>query len=115
AAGVPVSELVSVPSMALVPATGRTRLIQLRATDGRFPFYGSVDSDPPGLWPPRPGSRDALVDPALLVQLDARVGDTISIGAAVYRIAGTVDGLPAELGFQTAIGPRVFVPLDALD
>ncbi len=115
AAGVPVSELVGVPSMALVPASGHTRLVQLRAADGRYPFYGVVETDPPGLWPLRPGARDALVDPALLVQLDARVGDTISIGAASFRIAGTVQGLPGELGFQTAIGPRVFVPLDALD
>src|SRR5690606_12503558 len=54
--------------------------------------------------------RHGVVEPAVLVQLDAAVGDTLAIGNARFVIAGTIEGLGVDVGFQSAIGPRVYIP-----
>lgn len=109
-AGVLVSRVTQLGSMVLAPESGRTRLFQVTAIDGGYPFYGEPVTEPAGRWPFEPEARAALVDPAVLVQLDARAGDTLAIGQARFIIAGTVEGVGGEVGFQSAVGPRVYIP-----
>ncbi len=100
-------------SMALAERSGRTRLVQLRGVEPGFPFYGEVSTDPPGLWDVLADGA-ALVDPALMVQLDLEIGDTVRVGAGSFRVRGTVAGLPTDIGLQAAIGPRIFIVRDRL-
>jgi putative ABC transport system permease protein len=111
AAGVRVARLTQLVSMALAP-TERARLVQLRAVSGDFPFYGEYETSPPAAWPPQ--GDDALIEPALRAQLDLTIGDTLRIGDAAFVVRGTIDNLPPEAGFQTAIGPRVYIAGDRL-
>jgi putative ABC transport system permease protein len=115
--GVPVARVTSFASMVLAPRTGRTRLFEVRAVAGGFPFYGVVETDPPDLWRGSAfrNARRVLTDPAVLVQLDAEVGDTLRIGDARFVVAGIVTGAPGDVGLRTAIGPRVFLPAQYLD
>ena len=92
------------------PDSGSARLVQLRAVEEGYPFYDSWQTNPPDLWATLAAGGAALVEPSLLLQTGARVGDSIQLGAARFRIAGTVENLPAELGFRSAAGPRVFIP-----
>jgi putative ABC transport system permease protein len=103
------SRVTTLLSMAFAPANGATRLVQVRAVEGAFPLYGQVRSDPADAWSElgRPGR--AVVDPAVLIQLEVGTGDTLSVGLARVEIVGTVADVPTDLAFQTAIGPRVFV------
>jgi len=125
--GATVARSTNLLSMALAEESGLTRLVQLRGVDAGFPFYGDVTTDPPGLWgtldapspdAPPPDSPawlpPALADPALLAQLDAEPGGVLTLGTAQFRLTGTVDGLPTDVGFQTATGPRVFVARERL-
>ena len=73
-AGVPVARVTNFGSMVLAPRTGLTRLFEVRAVTGGFPFYGTITTSPPGLWGSLGDTRAVLVDPAVLVQLDALVG-----------------------------------------
>ncbi|MFW6199017.1 MAG: ABC transporter permease, partial [Gemmatimonadota bacterium] len=57
----------------------------------------------------------AVVDPAVLVQLDVEPGDTLRIGEGDFVVAGSVEGLPTDLGFQTAVGPRIFIADESLE
>lgn len=114
AGGAEVSEVTALMSMVYAPSSDRSRLVQLHGVEGRWPMYGDVRTDPPGLWPPADGGR-AVADPALLVQLGVQPGDTLQVGDRSVVLAGTVEGLPADLGFQTAVGPRVFVPAATLE
>ena len=91
ASGVPIEQVTTFASMATVPRSGGTRLAQVRAVSAGYPLYGSVVTNPAGRWPALAGSQVALVDPAMLVALDARVGDTIALGFARFAIAGTVE------------------------
>jgi putative ABC transport system permease protein len=115
AAGIPVSEVTSFTSMALAMRSGLTRLVQVRAPSGDYPFYGAVETEPPGLWRSFRDERQALVDHSVLVQLDAQPGDTLAVGRARFVIGGTVTGVPGDIGLQSAIAPRVFIPPQFLE
>lgn len=109
----------SFPSMARFPASaggeGRTRLTQIRALDGPFPLYGTVETTPAsGLEAFREGAG-ALVDATLLIQMDAAVGDSVEVGGRTYPILGRVDAVPGQTDLAALVGPRVYLPLDQID
>lgn len=109
-AGIQATRSVNFGSMVLT-TSGKTRLFQIRGMDGTFPYYGDVTSEPASAWSSFQDSRSAVVDEAVLVYLDAHVGDTLSIGESKFVIAGFLRDFPGDLGIRTAIGPRVFIPL----
>ncbi len=115
AAGVPVSSATSFGSMALAPATGRTRLVQVRAIAGAYPYYGGLTTQPPDRWLAFRDGLQALVDPAVLIQLEVGIGDVVRLGDVGFTIAGVVTNYPGQVSLQSAIGPRIYIPLDQLD
>ena len=115
AEGVGIADVTSFASMAIVQRTGLTRLAQIQAVTPGYPFYGEIITSPAGQWAHLHEGRSALVDPALLVALDAHVGDTLSLGLARFVIAGTLVSVPGDVGVSTTIGPRVYIPAKFLD
>ena len=110
----------SFPSMARFPAAaggeGRARLVQVRAVDGPYPLYGRVETTPATA--ARQIGRDttgALVDATLLLQMGAAVGDSVQVGGRTYPITAQVDGVPGQTDIGGLVGPRVYLPLAALD
>ena len=97
-------------SMALAERSGRTRLVDVQATTGGYPFYGAITTNPPGQYEALQSDAPlAVVDPSLLVQLDARVGDPLVLGEARFTIAGSVARAPGSFGLRTQVAPRVFI------
>ena len=115
AGGVPVSYVTTMPSMVRSPKTELSRLVQLRALEGGFPYYGEIATDPVEAWNRLSTGRFAVVDPAVIAQLDIEVGDTVQLGEVVFTIAGVITSSPGEVSFQSAIGPRVYIPAAYLD
>ena len=109
-AGAPVARTTQFASNGLVPRTGRTRLVQVRAVEPGYPFYGTVTTRPAGRWASLGTGPHALVDPSLLTALDARVGDTLSLGLGRFEIAGTLENVPGDPGIAAVLGPRVYIP-----
>lgn len=105
---------VSFPGMAYVPRTKGARLVQVRAVEGGYPFYGEITTLPAGRWRELSKTDGALVDRALLTALDAQVGDTLALGEARFPILGTVLNVPGDVGMATAFGPRVYIPARTL-
>ena len=101
----------SFTSMALATRSGLSRLVEVQAPSGGYPFYGGLRTEPPGLWQPFRSSRQALVDPAILVQLDAELGDTLAVGRGRFVIAGTVTSVPGDIGLRSVFAPRVYIPV----
>ena len=97
-------------SMALVPRSGGTRLVQVHAVARGYPFYGQITTDPDPAWGALQSGQNVVVDPSLLVSLDARIGDTLSLGNAKFVITGTLKSVPGDVGISAAIGPRVYIP-----
>ena len=92
-----------------------TRLVQVRASDGGFPFYGVLETEPPGAAEEfRRGADGALVEQSLLTQFNAKVGDNIRLGSLTTRIAGSLLKVPGETVAFATIAPRVYLPMTEL-
>src|SRR5690242_10583539 len=75
-------------SMVLFPKNGGTRLIQVRALNGHFPYYGSLETEPASAAKSFRNKQQALVDETLMLQFNAQVGDSIKVGEVTFAIAG---------------------------
>ena len=115
AEGVGITDVTSFTSMALVQRSGLTRLAQIQAVTPGYPFYGDIITAPAGEWAHLQEGRVALVDPSLLISLNAHIGDTLALGFARFIIAGTLVSVPGDVGVSTTIGPRVYIPARFLD
>ncbi len=113
--GVGIAYVTTALSMVQAPASDDVRLLQIQAGDGDFPYYGRVATRPAGLWGSQANGSVALVDPAVLTQLRVSIGDTLVVGQARLLLAGTVEDVPTDLGYQAAIGPRVYISRQTLD
>lgn len=102
-------------SMVLLPASGGSRLVEVRALEGEWPFYGRVRTDPPGAWAALGAGRGALVDDGVMRQFDAQVGDSVQVGRRRFWIAGRVLAVPGETAVRSDVRPPVFIPLQHLD
>ena len=113
--GVKIADVTTFASMALVQRTGATRLAQIHAVEPGYPFYGEIITKPVGQWARLHEGRVALVDPSLLLALDAKIGDTLALGFARFVIIGSLVSVPGDVGVSQAIGPRVYIPQQYLD
>lgn len=114
-AGVPLARVTGTLSI-ILPEQGAPVLVQVRAVDGPWPFYGNMVTEPGGEWERLPErGRVALLEAGLASQLDLSVGDSVAIGEAQFDVAGVLTELPPEISFRNAIGPRVFIHADNLD
>jgi putative ABC transport system permease protein len=51
-----------------------------------------------------------MVDPGLLIALDAQVGDTLLVGFSRFEIRASLTSIPGDPGIAATIGPRVYIP-----
>jgi len=109
------SRQIGFSSMAYFPKSGASRLIQVRAVNGRYPYYGALVTKPASAPAEFALGPAALVDENVMLQFNARVGDLVRIGEQNFRIAGTLIKIPGENLAFSLISPRVYVPLAYLD
>ncbi len=110
ATGAEVAKLTSFVSMVRNPANESIRLVQVRAPQPGFPFYGSVRTRPAGRWATLHDDRNAIVDAGLLTALGVTVGDAISLGETEFRITATIERMPGDIEITSSLAPRVFIP-----
>lgn len=103
------------PSMVLFPKTGNTRLSNIRALSGDFPFYGTLETIPANAAQTFKSDTSALVDQSLMTQFGVSVGDSIKVGKVTFRIGGAITKVPGEAAASAMIGPRIFIPQSMLD
>ncbi|MBI2503424.1 MAG: ABC transporter permease [Candidatus Latescibacteria bacterium] len=106
---------VELSSMVLLPKSGGTRLAQVRALEGDFPFYGELRTEPPAAARSFRTGRETLVDEGLMLQFGAQVGDSIRVGTLSFRIAGRLLNVPGETALRSDVQPCVFIPLRYLE
>ncbi|MBI2497649.1 MAG: ABC transporter permease [Opitutae bacterium] len=103
-------------SMLVLPTAGnQTRLVQVRAIEGGFPFYGRFDTAPADARARlQAGGIGAVVEQGVMVQFNLRPGDKIRLGAAEFTVAGGLLAVPGESAAVATLAPRVFIPLAAV-
>ena len=104
------AEEVSFSSMVYFQKSGGTRLVQVRGLEEGFPFYGTLETDPPAAATTFRTQHGALVEESLLTQFDAKVGDTIKLGKTEFPISGVLKKVPGESVVFSTIAPRVYIP-----
>jgi len=104
-----------------------TQLVELKAIEPGYPFYGALRTIPAGplreILAPRPchvgndvggDCHGALVQQSLLIKMGVSVGDHIKIGQAYFTVAGTIEHEPDRAASAFSLGPRVMITQAAL-
>jgi putative ABC transport system permease protein len=97
-------------------ANDATRLVQVRAVEANFPFFGefeAVPADAPAEL--RTGKQVVILEETLLTQFGVKVGDPVKLGQAVFTIAGALKNVPGETAAISTFAPRAFIPFGTLE
>lgn len=105
----------SFASMAYFPKSKGTRLVQVRALQGDFPYYGTIETTPVQAGTSFKKGQMALVDKTLMLQFNAHVGDSIKIGNSLFLITGILNRAPGQSGVVAGIAPVVYIPMQYLE
>jgi putative ABC transport system permease protein len=108
----------SFSSMMIFPsAEGAARLVNVRALEGTFPFYGdftTVPADAPARL--RAGGAVAIVEETLLRQYNVAVGQEVRLGHTTFTVVGALQRLPGESSAVSAtVAPRALIPWSELE
>jgi putative ABC transport system permease protein len=91
---------------------GRTRMVELRAVEPGFPYYGRmVLASRQAFTPDLLANGGALIRPELQAQIGVRVGDALLIGTKRFEVRGLIESEPGRRLGAFSLGPRVFVSL----
>jgi putative ABC transport system permease protein len=99
---------------AMARASGeRSALVEIKAVDAAYPLYGNVVIEPAiplsDAFTERNGVFGAAADPALLVRLDLKPGEQITIGNARIEIRAAIRTEPDKLAGGIGFGPRLLL------
>lgn len=92
-----------------------SRLVQVRALAGDYPFYGNIETQPAMAASTFKTGRKALVDRTLMLQYQATPGDSIKIGNLSFAIEGSLESVPGQTGIASTVTPVVYIPLEYLE
>ena len=90
-------------------APGPSQLVELKAIDGEYPYYGTLELEPRQPLRELLSEDTAVVAKELLGRLGLAVGDDLLLGGQRFRIAGVVLSEPDRVSVQMSIGPRVLL------
>jgi putative ABC transport system permease protein len=108
------SEQKNFSSMIYFPKNGKTRLIEVKALSGEFPYYGDFETTPATAARSFRKGQQALVDKTLMLQFEAKPGDSVKIGQLSFEIAGSLSGAPGMTGISASVAPVVYIPMQYL-
>ena len=104
------AEVISFVSMVRFPKNGGTRLAQIRALEGNFPFYGKWKTEPVDAAVLLRATEMALVEHALMLQFDLKPGDSVQVGQHMFAIGGDLLSSTGRAGIASSIAPVVYIP-----
>jgi len=106
----PDAKEVNFVSMIAFPKNGGTKLVNVSGLEGKFPFYGTIETLPQNSGADYQNSGGALVDATLMLQYNVKPGDSIKIGELTLPIAGALKSIPGSEGISTSVAPPVVIP-----
>jgi len=109
------SRRTSFSSMAYFPKSNTARLSTIRGHEPGFPFYGTIDTDPPEAADSYLQEKGALIDGTLMAQFGISVGDSVRVGNQTYTVSGKLLQTPRETAAIMLFSPRIYVPLAEMD
>ncbi len=116
-----VSTVATLRAMARTLDGERQSLVELKGIDGAYPLYGAASLRSgealQAVLAPAPEGEPvpAVVEPSFLETTGLAVGDDFALGRVEARVAGVIAREPDRLSGGIAFGPRVMVPIGALE
>lgn len=102
-------------SMVFFTKSQGTRLIQVIALEGNFPFYGEIEtSENSNLSRFRLG-ESVLIDESLAIQYGVEINDTLKLGKSSFTISGFVTSFPGSTNITASFAPVVYLPFNLLE
>ncbi|TDQ10134.1 ABC transporter permease [Pedobacter metabolipauper] len=105
----------SFASMVYFLKNNGSRLVQIRALKGNYPYYGHIETIPFTAEDSFKKDRRALVDKTVMLQFNAKVGDSIKVGSLSFAIEGILEKAPGQTGISSTVAPIVYIPLRYLE
>ncbi|MCA3340522.1 MAG: FtsX-like permease family protein [Roseomonas sp.] len=109
ARGARVSEVVTLRAMA-VAESGQRMLVEVKAVDGAYPLFGTLELQPPVAL----GAGDILLDPFIAEKLEVAPGAMLRIGEARLTFRATITQEPDKVASPSLLGPRAMIALASL-
>ena len=97
-------------SMAAFPKNDGTKLVKVRAIEGPFPLYGTIDTSPKSAASQYQELGGALVDATLMLQFNLKPGDSIKLGKRTFSIIGSLISIPGSTAISGSVAPPVLIP-----
>ncbi|HET8577519.1 MAG TPA: FtsX-like permease family protein [Methylomirabilota bacterium] len=92
-----------------------TQLVELKAVEAGYPFYGRLVAEPDQPLASLIGGGRALVHESLLARLGLQVGDRLAIGRSEFTVSGVIRTEPDRSAGVFSLGPRVLIAGEDLD
>ncbi|PCI31058.1 hypothetical protein COB52_00460 [Candidatus Kaiserbacteria bacterium] len=115
---VPSSDMIETYSM-VASTKGESRLVQIKAIDAKYPFYGAIRLRNQGTQShistqthdyDLHAAKNVWVYPEVLPQLGLKIGEMLKIGSELFKITDVVED-DAASGFSTSMAPRIYIDL----
>jgi putative ABC transport system permease protein len=110
------TKMVEVFSMVKSDRSKRSRLMQIRAIEINYPFYGDFLLKENKITDFQKSFSDkpiAFVHPEVIDQLSIEVGDEVKIGSGVFTVKDVVEKDSAS-GVSSSVAPRIYIHLENL-
>ncbi len=112
--GVETASSITFGTLVSVPGAEVSRFLQVLSPSAAYPLYGNPFTTPPERWRSLEAGS-AFVDPEVLDQLGIEIGDDLVVGGRAVRVVATVQGLPVETGFRSALGAGLYLAGDDVE
>ncbi|MCB1475547.1 MAG: ABC transporter permease [Rhodobiaceae bacterium] len=112
-----VSAIATVRGMARNEAGDAQTLVEIKAVDGAYPLYGSLELEPGAIDPglaPSGGTYGVYAEAGLTDRLGIGVGDPVLVGNIRLQLRGIIDREPDRLAGGIGFGPRLMMSREAL-
>lgn len=110
--GIAVAYNIETATMSVNPQNRATQLVEVKAVDSGYPFYGVLEVEPAGAVLT---DQSALVAAELLDRIGLQVGDSVRLGAVDFVIAGVILKEPDRVTATFGFGPRVMLTRGGLE
>jgi putative ABC transport system permease protein len=101
---------VAFPTMMTFP-NGGARLVHVRALEGEYPYYGTVETVPADAWQRRSDVPGILLEASLMEQFQVKPGDEIALGRMPLKILGAIHKAAPRASRFSTLAPEVYVRL----
>jgi putative ABC transport system permease protein len=109
------AQLQEMASMVSFPKANAVRLTQITVVAGKYPFYGTLATQPSSALDDFRNHKKVLIDKSLAVAYKLEPNDTVVIGGVPFAIAGTWLSAPGQAGITSSIAPVIYMPMAYLE